>query len=359
MMHLLANYINAGRNSVSSIISQWSPASGQGNSQESTDNYIRSVAHELGVSPNATLTAADIPRLASAMSAFEGDRNGQPGVGSIHPNQLAQPIADIVFAPRATQGYMLDALQQRRNDAVAYLNAARQHGDIAGFQEARAQVYDANAQLLDAFGGMAMQQFLASGDPTGYARWLHVATGQNFGFTYNAEHGTYQTTIDGRPTGQPMDRNNLQFSIMYTLNDHFRNERIQHDLQLDTIRAEGVNAANVASIHGQAALLSAQARAQALVIASQNRAQARTVRFAQNPSGNPVMYFVNDQGHLIAMTLGTANDTSPSATGQRGSSPGLQVSAPRDLGAVGVSNNGGGPGVASDDMNDLVANDGA
>lgn len=65
---------------VADIIGTWSPQDDPTNQAGSTSNYANYVAQKLGVDPNAPLTKADIPRLATAMAEFESGNtsNAQP-----------------------------------------------------------------------------------------------------------------------------------------------------------------------------------------------------------------------------------------------------------------------------------------
>ena len=64
---------------VADIVGTWSPQADPTNQAGSTSNYANYVAKKLGVDPNAPLTKADIPRLATAMAEFEsGNTGGKP-----------------------------------------------------------------------------------------------------------------------------------------------------------------------------------------------------------------------------------------------------------------------------------------
>jgi hypothetical protein len=102
MERLLRIYMGRGQNSVSTIIGgtpdnpsrSWAPRSVDNNS---TDQYIASVARALGVNPNAPLTPEMIPRLAEAMAAYEA------GV----------PVPRLAGAPAAVAGQPAPAAEAR------------------------------------------------------------------------------------------------------------------------------------------------------------------------------------------------------------------------------------------------------
>lgn len=64
---LLGSYIDRGFNTVQKIINRWAPPS-----ENDTGAYVRNVARELGVDPNAPLGKEAIPRLAAAIARVEG-----------------------------------------------------------------------------------------------------------------------------------------------------------------------------------------------------------------------------------------------------------------------------------------------
>jgi hypothetical protein len=79
MERLLGTYVGRGQNTIASIIGgtpdnpdrAWAPRSVDNNS---TDQYITSVARSLGLRPDQPLTQADLPRVAEAMAAYEAGR---------------------------------------------------------------------------------------------------------------------------------------------------------------------------------------------------------------------------------------------------------------------------------------------
>lgn len=71
MNALLDKYARTGRDTVRKIINSWSPASGTGNSEASTDNYINFVASKVGVSPDTPLGPEHRKALMTGMAQFE------------------------------------------------------------------------------------------------------------------------------------------------------------------------------------------------------------------------------------------------------------------------------------------------
>lgn len=172
MSALLDNYANKGRNSVSSIINRWAPA---GVDNNSTGNYIRSVAMKLGVDPNAPLTPEHRQPLMEAMASYEAGRpvtmEGNPqmglmdGVGRFASPGLArtlmanQPPAQITTGsvpqdqPQQQPGFF-DTLAARLNapltqQGLGLFLAASQGSDLnAGLNAGanRAALYQKQAQ---------------------------------------------------------------------------------------------------------------------------------------------------------------------------------------------------------------------
>lgn len=124
----------APRTTVAQIVEQWSPQDDPTNQANSTANYARYVAQRLGVDPNAQLTKADIPRLASAMSEFE---TGNTARGQLaNPLTAANAIADVARADTMANANssnraleVLAASQESRSDA-----AGRLTGEGGAFQ---------------------------------------------------------------------------------------------------------------------------------------------------------------------------------------------------------------------------------
>jgi hypothetical protein len=77
--HQLRRYMGRGLNSVSSIIETYAPRKSRGgdNTDEQVDNYIRYVAHRLGVNSQDALSPSLLPRLGQAMREFETGRRAE------------------------------------------------------------------------------------------------------------------------------------------------------------------------------------------------------------------------------------------------------------------------------------------
>lgn len=116
MTGLLSNYIDSGHNTLSSIISKWSPQAT--NAPGSTANYINYVATRTGIDPNAPLDQRTIPAIAGAMSEFEsGARPSGPvsslgsPAGAVAQNTIANfdthgQLNDVVASPQPGLGMM-------------------------------------------------------------------------------------------------------------------------------------------------------------------------------------------------------------------------------------------------------------
>lgn len=85
------------RNTISEIVSRWSPTSDPGNAQGSTAAYIASVARSMGMDPNAHIDLSDpqvLRRLVGAMAKVE---NGRPvDVGTVGPASGLRPAGPRV-----------------------------------------------------------------------------------------------------------------------------------------------------------------------------------------------------------------------------------------------------------------------
>lgn len=63
-------------NTVAGIVGTWSPPGAAGNSNAATQNYTNFVAKQLGIAPDAVVTEAMLPKMASAMYQFESGKRG-------------------------------------------------------------------------------------------------------------------------------------------------------------------------------------------------------------------------------------------------------------------------------------------
>lgn len=101
---LLGNYMDRGYNTVAKIISRWAPKS-DGND---TAAYVKTVARQLGVSPNDALSKDVIPRLQSAIARVEsgpnnpsnGTPSGVPGAAFTAPRPAYRQLTNEEISQR-------------------------------------------------------------------------------------------------------------------------------------------------------------------------------------------------------------------------------------------------------------------
>jgi len=99
-------YYGGGRKSVRAIIEKWAPRASKGgdNTEAQVDNYISYVAKKLNVSPDDTLAAVSLPKMAQAMAEFEG--GSTRAAGATRSAAPAQSGPKVVFtsAPSSEGG---------------------------------------------------------------------------------------------------------------------------------------------------------------------------------------------------------------------------------------------------------------
>jgi hypothetical protein len=108
----LAAKMAKGNNTVAGIINVYSPANAQGNTPQSTANYISRVATELGVSPTQPLPASVIPRMAQAMFKVEGGSGTPIAQGQAPQGQQTQaPTQQFSAGPAVTSNVLPEIAQ--------------------------------------------------------------------------------------------------------------------------------------------------------------------------------------------------------------------------------------------------------
>lgn len=103
MATLLMQYAKSGNNTISGIISKWSPASENG--MANTSSYINDVAKRTGLDPNKPLSMSELTAVQQAMSAHEGmvgARATAPNNGGGNSTNVQTTIGTINVQTQAT-----------------------------------------------------------------------------------------------------------------------------------------------------------------------------------------------------------------------------------------------------------------
>ncbi len=110
MEGLLQSYSRRGLNTVGSIINRWSPQSDPTNQPGSTNNYVRSVAKAVGVSPTDEININDPElrgRLVRAMAEVEGGgKIPQMGAASGAASPMSFSPTQVASADDNSMGFM-------------------------------------------------------------------------------------------------------------------------------------------------------------------------------------------------------------------------------------------------------------
>jgi hypothetical protein len=276
----LQNYGRNGFNTVEKIINRWAPPNAEGNTPESTRNYINFVSQQLGVNAEQPLdmqNPATLQALNGAIKQFEGTGEAPAPLEIPRTQERNMEMADFYLSDPETIPYeqqqlvkfaqqQAELITRQRNEDAQLAQMYIRSGTAYGAQQAgalREAIRTADMQLLQLQqqfeqkamyleGMQGIQEFATANDPRRLSGVLTAYLGRPVGIQRRPD-GNYNYFVNGNKTKENLTPAQMAELALRVVSPEARqaaaeSAKLENELALKFKYDTSITAANIRAI---------------------------------------------------------------------------------------------------------------